>query len=59
MFFAEQAKELYDANSIPANFFIDRQGNIRWKKIGFGTGLEEQFSLAIEELLAAPENPLP
>ncbi len=49
---------LYGVNGIPDNIFIDRSGNIRYRKSGFRTGFDETvLEAVVEELLASPPPP--
>jgi hypothetical protein len=42
----------YNLQGIPLNFVIDRNGVIRFRKVGFGSGGEDQFRAIIDALLA-------
>lgn len=41
----------YNIKSIPTLYVIDQQGIIRYKHIGYGEGMEDEFRTEIESLL--------
>ena len=43
--------ERFNAKTIPLNIFIDRQGTLRYRKIGFDNDSEREFETILAELL--------
>lgn len=46
----EEFKE-YGIKGIPTAFYVDREGKIRYRDVGFGPGKEEQIEQKVKELL--------
>ena len=51
----EQFKE-YGIRGIPTAFYIDREGKIRYREIGFGPGREKEVEQKVRDLLAIKED---
>ena len=50
----------YGVSGIPVVYLVDRQGRVRWHRVGFGPGGEEEMGREIEKLLNEPaEAPAP
>ncbi len=47
----------YGLQGIPLNFIIDRDGVIRFRKVGFGPGGEEELRAVIDALLGESTKP--
>ena len=48
----KQFKE-YGIRGIPAAFYIDREGKVRYHDVGFGPGREQEMEQKVQELLAS------
>ena len=46
------ASNEYEIPGTPTNFFIDREGKVMFKKVGFAPGHEKEFADTIEEMLS-------
>ena len=44
----------YGVSGIPVVYLVDRQGRVRWHRVGFGPGGEEEIGQEIEKLLNEP-----
>lgn len=53
---ADREFEEYGIRGIPAAFYIDREGKIRYSEVGYGPGVEREVERKIKELLAGKEN---
>ncbi len=54
-----KTQNAYGVNGIPANFFLDRQGVVRFYQVGFGTGAEKRFRETLDSLLKSSASPAP
>jgi thiol-disulfide isomerase/thioredoxin len=48
----EEVARSYGVSSLPTTLFIDKQGRIRDKIVGFSSGIASQMATKIEELLS-------
>ena len=54
---ADEVGLLYGVRGIPDTIFIDRAGNIRYRKLGFKPRTETALEAVVQELLASPPPP--
>ena len=47
----------YGVEGIPVVYLVDRQGRVRWHRVGFSSGGEEDIAREIEKLLDEPSEP--
>ncbi|MHC4538349.1 MAG: ankyrin repeat domain-containing protein [Planctomycetota bacterium] len=52
---ADEQFEEYGVRGIPTAFYIDREGKIRYRDVGFGPGKEKQIEQKVRELLTGME----
>jgi peroxiredoxin len=52
--FAEGTDNAYGVNGIPTTVFIDRQGNVRYRSVGFGDETMRLTDVVLKELLKQP-----
>jgi thiol-disulfide isomerase/thioredoxin len=53
---ADEQFDKYDIRGIPAAFYIDREGKIRYRDVGYGPGKEMEIEKKVKELLAVKED---
>lgn len=44
----------YGVSGIPVVYLVDRQGRVRWHRVGFGPGGKDEMAREIEQLLKEP-----
>jgi peroxiredoxin len=52
----KDVKRLYHVSGYPTTFLLDREGNVRYRHVGYVPGSEKDLKREIEELLAAAES---
>ena len=53
----EAVQGAYGVEGIPVVYLVDRQGRVRWHRVGFSSGGEEDIAREIEKLLDEPAEP--
>jgi len=54
---ADEQFTQYHISGIPTAFYIDREGKIRYRDVGFGPGKEKLVERKVNEMLAGKEDP--
>jgi hypothetical protein len=52
-----KTEEKYGMRGLPLNLIIDRQGNLRLRKTGFGPNVQSQLRAVIDVLLSEEQKP--